>query len=275
MPIITVSGGMESGGVALANMLSERLRYRSFSREILLESAKKYNILEEELQADIEKTPGLLERFTKERNRYVVFIKASLLHAVKQDNVIYHGYAGETFLEGISHVLKIRLEAPFEHRVRAVMDERSVTTREEAEKIVRQADQQRERWLRAVYQRDWHDPALYDIVLNLANMTLETAFDIVAHASSRPDFQATPASIQRLEDFLLESEVMAAFAADDKLHDKGLIVSATAGSVTVRGYVKNKQQTELIEDTVSKVKGVKDHHVYVTLLADGFTRRSP
>lgn len=38
-------------------------------------------------------------------------IQAALLEHVARDNVVYHGFAGQMLLEGIAHVLKVRVIA--------------------------------------------------------------------------------------------------------------------------------------------------------------------
>lgn len=271
MPVITISRGTRSGGVALAKKLAERLNYPLLSREILVEGARKYNILVEELREDFEKIPGRLQRFTRARNRYVVFVKAALLEAATRDNLIYHGNAGQILLAGIPHVLKIRLVAPFERRISTVMAEEQVD-RTRAEQLVREADAERERWLRVVYQTDWQDPTVFDVILNLETMSMNTAAELVVRAALSKEFQADVASTRRLANLLLESEVEAAFAADDKLFDQGLSVTAANGTVTVRGQVKNQKFEELISSTVSQVKGVKKHNLYLRVLSDGFSR---
>jgi len=65
MPIVTISRGAKSGGAALAAALAERLGCRCLSREILTESARKYNIEEELLHAQMSRPPGFCKIGTR------------------------------------------------------------------------------------------------------------------------------------------------------------------------------------------------------------------
>ncbi|MEW6747114.1 MAG: cytidylate kinase family protein [Planctomycetota bacterium] len=271
MSIITISRGDKSGGIALAGELAKRLGYTCLSREILVEGARKYNIEEEVLRAELSEVPSMWQRLTRQRHRYLVFVKSALLHAATQDNLIYHGHAGQIFLEGISHVLKVRLEAPLEQRIGAVMAELGLD-HDKAVEYIRHVDDKRRRWVRFLYDKEWSDPALYDLTLNLAGMSLETACDIVCHAVAHPDFTPTEASLQRVRDLSLECEVLAGLVSDDKLWDQRLVVSAKAGVVLVRGTVKNQEQKQLVEETVSRVKGVQRYEIYLNLLSDPMSR---
>lgn len=269
MPIVTVSRQSNSGGAQLAKNLAARLGCRALSREVLLDSARKYNITEEELERNVSRTPGLFERLTRDSNRYVVFVKAALLQAASDGDLVYFGSAGQVFLQGISHVLKVRLEAPMEQRIQRQL---AATGGDEASasRLLRAADKQQEKWVRTLYDRDWRDPTLYDLVINLASVSLDTACELIAMAVQREDFNPTVASQDKLRDASLASEVAAALVADDKLHTERLDVTAAAGKVTVLGYVSSKQQSSRIKETVAQVKGVSKADVFVTLPSDGF-----
>ncbi|MFH1809594.1 MAG: cytidylate kinase family protein [Pseudomonadota bacterium] len=267
MPIITISRGAKSGGIALANELAKRLGYRCLSREIILESARTYNIEEEVLQAELNEVPSLWQRLTRERARYLIFVRCALLQAAKQDRLIYHGHAGQFFLDGIRHVLKVRIVAPQDQRVRAVIDEQGLD-REQALQHIDGVDATRKRWVKLLYDKDWSDPGLYDLTINLASMSLKGAADIVCHAVDRPDFEATPESLQQVQDMSLECEVRAALSSDDRLWDLPLQVSAGDGSVRVSGTVKNNEIRAAIEELVGHVKGVQKSLVELSLLTD-------
>jgi cytidylate kinase len=267
MPIITISRGTKSGGMALAEALAKRLDCPCLSREILLESARRYNIDEATLQAELSRPPSLWQRLAKERHRYLIFVRCSLLQAATQGDFVYHGHAGQIFLEGIRHVLKVRIEAPFERRVRALMQERQLD-HDAAVAQIERVDAGRRRWVSFLYGKEWDDPAFYDIIINLANISIESACDIVAHMAERSDFQPTDASLERLIDMSLECEVLAGLAADDKLWDQDLTVSARHGAVTVRGCVKNQKHRKLVEQIVPQVKGVQTCDIDVNLRSD-------
>jgi cytidylate kinase len=267
MPIVTISRGAKSGGIALAQLLCEDLGYRCLSREILVESAKKYNIDEETLAAELEKTPTFWQRLTKEQNRYLIFVKCALLQAAKDDNVVYHGHAGQFFLEGVKHALKVRILAPVEYRVRTVMADFGLT-HDKAVEYIGRVDAARRRWVKALYGKDWEDPALYDLTINLAGVSLETACATIRRALESGDFAPTEESIQKLHDMSLECEIRAGIAADDKLWEQNLQVSAQSGKVVVRGPVKTQEQRDLVQELVSQVKGVEQAEVFVSLLSD-------
>ena len=121
MPVITISRGSYSGAKAVAEKVAERLGFECISREILLEAAREFDVSEVELLRAFRDAPSILERFTFRKERYIAFIRAALLNHFQKDNVVYHGLAGHFFVKGVFHVLKVRIIADMEERVRLVM----------------------------------------------------------------------------------------------------------------------------------------------------------
>jgi cytidylate kinase len=269
MSIITVSRGAKSGGIALAEKLSERLGYQCLSREILVASANRYNIDEGILQRELEKPPSLWQRLTHEHHQYLTFVRCALLQAAKQDNIVYHGHAGQLFLEGIPHVLKVRVEAPLDMRVQALD-----MPHEQAVIHIANLDEQRRRWVKFLYDRDWHDPALYDLTVNLARMSLETATDIICEAVKHTEFQSTPDSRADLDNIALRCEVRACLIHDGHLDVDRLVITAAEGEVTIRGNVKNHDQMDLIKRSVEQISNVRSVEVYVDSLDEGIVGRA-
>ena len=118
MSIVTISRGSYSRGKEVAEKVAQKLGYECISRDILLEASEQFNIPEIKLVRAIHDAPSVLDRFTYGKDRYVAYIRAALLKHVQKDNVVYHGLAGHLFLEGIPHVLKVRIIADLEDRIK-------------------------------------------------------------------------------------------------------------------------------------------------------------
>ncbi len=67
---------------------------------------------------------------------------------------------------------------------------------------------------------------------------------------------------------LLACEVRAAIAADDKIWDQQITISAEGGTVVLKGAVKNEKLRDSIVTTASQVKGVTKCDVLIGLLTD-------
>jgi cytidylate kinase len=258
MTMITISRGTFVGGKALAERLAERLGYPCLSREeALVLAAKEYGIAKEDLDAALTEPSVLWEQLPGKRIAYLKCITAIILHRADQGNLVYHGHAGHLLLRGISHVLRVRVVADMEFRIKAAMDRLKVT-RDGAVAEIEKLDSKRRKWNRFLYGIEWEDPHLYDAVLNLERLTIEGACETILRMTDLEEFKMTAASRKSLEDFTLGSNVWAALAKNDLTRKAAVKVSAEGGRVTIEGSAGSQKVVDAIPDVVRRVEGVSE-----------------
>jgi cytidylate kinase len=226
MAIITISRGSYSKGKEVAENVALRLGYTCISRDLLLEASEQFNIPEIKLIRALHDAPSVLERFSHGRERYLAYFAAAFLERVQKDNVVYHGLAGHFYLQGVSHVLNVRIVADMEQRIQHEMQREGIS-RDEAEHILKRDDQERRQWSLKLFGADPWDPGLYDLIINTRKISVGEAADIISHTVSLGYFEATLESQQNLSNLALAARVRAAMVKD-YVHVK---VTAQGGSV--------------------------------------------
>ena len=209
MSIITISRGSYSRGKEVAEKVAAALGYHCISREVLLEASEVFNVPEIKLVRAIRDAPSILDRFSYGNERYVAYIRAALLRQVQRDNVVYHGLAGHFFLQGIPHVLKVRIIANMEERIREEMKRESLTA-EKAREILKKDDEERRKWSLSLYGIDTSDPSLYDMVLHVRTLKVDDVVKIILETVKLPAFAATQESQDVLNDRTLAAQVESA-----------------------------------------------------------------
>ncbi len=257
MPIITISRGTFSGGKALAECLSGRLGYPCVSREVIVDAACEYGISLEKLTAAMEKPPSFWEQLTGERADYLNYVRVALCERALGGNLVYHGHAGHLLLRGITSVIRVRVIAGMEFRIREAM-ERLHVGRKEAIAQIRKYDLARVKWTRFLYNVDWYDASLFDVVLNLEHMGIEGACEVVAHMAELECFQPTPESQKAMENLGLSCRVWAALAKDPRTSPAAVRVTANDGIVTITGSSRLEDAIEAIPSVAGQVEGVKE-----------------
>jgi cytidylate kinase len=210
--IITISRGSYSRGKEVAEKIAQRLGYECVSRDVLIEASDEFNISEIKLVRAIHDSPSVLDRFTHGKEKYVAYIRAAVLKRVLKDNVVYHGLAGHFFLQDVPHVLKVRIIADFEDRVREEMKRENVSA-EKARYILKKDDEERRKWGLSLYGADTADNRLYDMVLHIKTLRVEDAVELLFQAVNRPCFRTTPDSRKILENLSHAAQVQAALVA--------------------------------------------------------------
>jgi len=209
MSVIVISKGSYSHGNEVATRVAQKLSLNCISRDILIGTSKKFNIPELRLIRAIEDSPSFLEKYTFGREKYIKYIKAAILNELAKGKIIYHGFAGHFFVRDISHVLKVRINADMEERIAYMMKRESVSKKDAAQ-LVKRVDEERTKWSLKLYGTDTWDSRLYDLVINIGNVTLDHAVDLVCQTVQLKAFQPTAESQKQIEkkarEALLEAE---------------------------------------------------------------------
>jgi cytidylate kinase len=213
MAIVIISRGSFSHGKEVAEELAAKLGYACISREIILEASKHFNIPEIKLFRAVHDAPSILDRFTYGKEQYITYVREALLHHFQKDKVVYHGLAGHFFVQGVSHVLKVRVIADLEDRVAEEMKREGVSA-DQARASLKKEDEERHRWSYQLYGIDTRDPSLYDLVIHIGAITTDMAVDIMQFTVTQPRFQTTPASQKAMDDLLLAAQVQAALSKE-------------------------------------------------------------
>jgi cytidylate kinase len=256
MSIITISRGTASGGQALAERVAATLGWACLSNEVIVEAAKRYGVPEPKLAQMFEKAPSFWERLLASRRVYLTLVQAAMCEFAERGNLVYHGHAGHELLPGIRHVLKVRLMAPLDYRVRVVM-ERDRLDRRGAMRYIAQVDEERASRMRYLFGVDWRDPQLYDLVLSLNKLTLDSVAALVIRAVRWPAFQPTDASRAALADLALSSRIRAALAVDPRTTALEITIHVTDRIVTLSGAVPSEEAMRDVLARVETVSGIK------------------
>ena len=268
MSVITISRGSFSRGKEVAEKVADALGYECVSREILIEASDQFNIPEIKLTRAIHDAPTILDRFTDGREQYIAYIRAALLRHTQKDNVVYHGYAGHFFLQGIPHVLKVRVIADLEDRIRAEIEREGISEKE-ARHTIKKDDHERRKWSLHLYGMDPWDANLYDLVTHLKTKTMDDVVSLIVHAANLDCFATTPDSKQIMNNVSMAAEVKAALVHDfpsakTKAED-GIILVVIEASL-----IQKDELTKRVTAKVEPISGVKEVRVDVTPLLSGF-----
>lgn len=266
MSIITISRGSYSRGKEVAEKVAKKLGYDCVGREELLEASSDYDTPELKLVGAIPSAFTALDNFTGGKERYIAYIKAALTTRVRKDKVVYHGLAGHFLLEGVSHVLKVRIIAPLEYRIKVVM-ERDNISRQRAIRILKKDDEERYRWSRKLFLVDQRDCNLYDLMLNIDKCTVDDAVDLICHAVQFKGFQTTPESQQAMNNLQLSCAVKARLA--DLKPD--IDVSANNGNIVIKYTAHGHQEgaeeiTKELKRIAETVQGVNNVRININWL---------
>lgn len=211
MAVITISRQVGSGGDEIAARVCERLGYRYFDKQAMLEAAEGAGLCEAEVVDFSEeryKVQDFLSRILRSRprtvrqvlireethgpvdtltareldeERCVDLVRLAVRHAYEQGDMVIVGRAGQAILRGLPGVLHVRIVAPLEDRVRRLR-EQGMSGISEIKLTIADRDRASAAYLKRFFGISWDDPALYHVILNTGLLDLDLAAEIIVHA---------------------------------------------------------------------------------------------
>lgn len=263
MRIITISTDRYTKGAEIAEKVAQRMGFECVSREVILSAAKEYGVPEMKLLKAIKDTPTILDMFSRERQRYMAYIKAVVADYMLTHDIVYHGLVGHPVIRGVSHVLKVRIIANLEDRIRIDMDRENITE-EKARKTIATLDEQQKKWGKAVYGIDVTNPIFYDLIINVGRIWLddtEDAVETIVDTAGHKKFHPNTYSLNCLKNIALSCRVKAALVEKDAKIE----VKSDKGNVFVYTKTmkrKNQKHVLAFKEEIMKIEGVEHVEVY-------------
>lgn len=256
MAIIIISRDSSSCGKEVAESLAQRLGYDCVSREILLEASAEFNIPEIRMEKALHDVPSVLDRFRHGKERYISYFSATFLNHLIRDNIVYHGLAGHFYLQGISHVMKVRILANLDERIQEEMTRQNCSA-DDARYALKRDDEERRNWGLQLYGKDTWDSRLYDMVLHIDTLTVDGAVTILEQIINTKVFEATADSLEKLKMRTLlaniQAKVIKVSPCTNVEIDDGVV-----SLENLEGELKKKDKQEEIRDSIIQTYGVKD-----------------
>jgi cytidylate kinase len=206
MAVISISRQVGSSGHEIAQLVAEKLGYQLFGQEMMAKIGFEAGLTEKgevvDLTAEKHHTHSTLERaFTfaptdtmaigayeasgeGEQDRSAVVVTKIMNIAYGQGNVVIEGRGGQGVLRGKPDVLQVRIVAPVEQRVSALI-KRDNCIEVDARDKVKEADDSQADYILRYFAADINDPMLYDFMINTSKVTVEVAAATIIDAVNR------------------------------------------------------------------------------------------
>jgi cytidylate kinase len=269
MAIITIARQMGSLGSETAANVAQRLDYTLVDQAKLQRAAEDYGMLKSELEEVHERRPTLVTRYLTMRHRaYLDMMQTIIYQYARADDVVILARGATVLLSDVPSALHVNVFAPYERRVEVVMAREGIT-RPIAEQVVRESDQDRAGYMRYLFDQDWMDPLLYDVMINTHVTTREQACDLIVQAAHAKELlDAHEQSLVILGNHILVRRAEEALLKAKQVNPRHISASVTTpGIVKLMGIVNSEKEKLAAESVVREVPGVSDvdNELYVTI----------
>lgn len=255
MAILTISRDYGSGGREIGRDVAARLGYSYVDRVSLLAALRAAEPDWERFGDEYdEHKPTLWERFDWSYRGYSALLQRHLLEAAAADRVVIVGRGGAFLLAGVPTALHVRIVAPRAARIERIM-RREHADHDSVRALIDRIDRERAGFVRAIYHRQWDDPAGYDLTCDTSLLEQAAiADDIVARLAVRERAEAGAAR-RILGLRLAAARVRATLFVDRHLQLPTLEVLEEGEGILVRGVLHRPEEKHRILEAAAAPAG--------------------
>jgi cytidylate kinase len=190
-PYLLISREKGAGGSAVGHLVGKRLGWQVFDNEIVDAIAQKARVRRELVESLDERdrenihdvVDELLHPQPMETSGYLANLHQILLTLGHQGDVVIVG-RGAQFVLPSQFGLRVRLVAPLDVRVQRIASGDNLSLKA-ARAAVQKSDRERATLTRRHFGQNVADPANQDVIINSAELTVESATEIVLTALQR------------------------------------------------------------------------------------------
>ncbi|HSB06709.1 MAG TPA: cytidylate kinase family protein [Thermodesulfobacteriota bacterium] len=270
MYFITFSRKMGTNGSEIARRVAEHLGYSFYDTEAIENTAQEMGFLEDVKEID-EKVPSLFQRlFSQKPEVHLDRLNSIIYELASRGNAVLLGRGSHILLRAFKCALHIRVVASLEKRIQTLVGRGF--QREAAIRAIHKSDHERGAFIKFSFGVDWENPELYDLVLNMDNLTVDLAFDTVLHIASSEEIKARSADAMRsLEMMGLARRAEAALIEAGLTHGPSVSV-LEPGKIRLTGFVSEKLTKTKAEEILKGVKGIQsiDNQIQVAQTVAGY-----
>lgn len=236
MPVVAMSREMGSLGLEIAERVAKGRHQRVVYHETLGMQANRMRVRRSHVVRLLDGKAGKDEQLTAERTSRALFTPEETFDLLRDEDVgVVRGWGAVPLLQDVQHVVKVRVCAPMEMRVRRMMERLDTDDHGFVENEIRVSDATQDAITRRHFGTDWRDASQYDLVLNTGELTIGECVDEIENLMEMSRVQRSSDSVRVFDNLSLQWHVLAALKRDARTTTMALDVNADRGNVLLRG----------------------------------------
>ena len=259
MSLITITTGIGCGGIATAKRVAQELGVVLYNDDRLQEEAVDMGFSSEDMKSFEQKAPGILTRLLRLRPaEYLELMAAAVYEVARRGEGIICGNGAPYFLRNFECALHLRIHASEPYRIERLMKREKISD-EEAKKLIEKEDSDLKGFMQFSFQMDWNDISLYDAIINVDKIGLDSAAaQIVAMAKTRQIQECSLSALESMEKLSLLKRVEAAILKNNINPQELVFEVPETGVVKMTGLINPMRTIGGVLEIVRAVPGVKE-----------------
>ncbi len=253
--MVTISRQAGAGGEEIAGLLARQLGWKTLDNELVETLLAARGIPEPETRSYTERQPGLWQRLSSERHRYLEYLKLVSYEFAREGDCIILGRGGQILFADVPGVVRVRVVAPLADRVARA---KAGAGGEEAHfrQALQHEDNERAGFHRFLFRVNWDCPELYDLIIDTHRLSAQAAADVILKALGNQEVKhRRPEARRKLDELYRVQQALVSILFEERLAIHGLEVVTADGTVMLRGTAEARSAIERATDVAQTVFG--------------------
>ena len=258
MSLITVTTSIGCGAMSVSQKVAEGLKLELYDDEQLQQEAFNMGYSTEDLKGFDEKAPGLFDRLLRRRPEIYNELMAAVIYEVAhRDEGIIIGHGATYFLKDFSCALHLRMHTSAQFRIRRLVDQLKISP-DTALNMIKNRDNELKVFLDFLFQIDWNDFSLYDLVINVDKLGIDAAAEMIVNLAQAESIQeCSLTALESMEKLSLLKKVEAAVMKDNINPQELQIDVPEPGVVRLTGLINPMRTVAGVTEVIKSVTGVE------------------
>jgi cytidylate kinase len=270
MAIVTLTRQSGSLGDEIGMLIARRLGYTFFDKHEIERRIIAKGLPKEEFIKYDERKPTFLARYAKNRDRYLNFLSSVVLEIAKEGNCVIIGRGAFLFLRDVPNHIALRFVAPFEERIKHIMELKNIETEKAAQLLLEKSDKRKVAFYKSCFKYDLNSYDFIHASINTGMINPDMVAEmVVAGINNNITPEIEEASKQRVSELILAQEMANKLIFEHGLHIDELWVIVRDKTITLHGVTSFHATVERAETileseysgykVVSEIKCVQDN----------------
>ncbi len=255
MAILTLSREFASCGDSIGKMAAESLGYHLVQKENLLIEASKFGDNWRTWSRELdERCPTLWERYDWSFRGFGALLRSVILQFALQNNKVIIGRGGNFVLQDVPHALTVRIVSSVEARIERIM-ERELLSRNAAKRLDEKKNHERECFIKALYGKDWNDPAWYELCFDTSKQSADHIVQCLSSILKDREKSNTEEARSSLAMLAKAAHVKAGILTNPSIFIPIFDVVPEGKRLVVKGVIHNDKELEYLTKAASELAG--------------------
>lgn len=270
MAIVTLTRQSGSYGDEIGMLIARRLGYTFYDKHEIERRIIAKGLPKEEFLKYDERKPRFLDRFAKNRDKYLNYLSAVVLDMAKEGNSVIIGRGAFLFLHDVPNHIALRLVSPLEARIKHIMEIKNIENEKTAQILLEKSDKRKVAFYKSCFKYDLGSNNLIHATINTEMVHPDMVAEmVVAGIKNNITPEIEEAGERRVLELILAQQMANKLIFEHGLHIDELWVVVRDKEISLSGLTSFHATVERAETileseysgykVVSKIKCVQDN----------------